>query len=524
MDWRNIRNGIPVPTEPGYSDQPSVVETAEGNWLLCITTGRGQEGAAGQYVAITRSEDQGKSWSSPVPMEDPEWESAYGTLACAPGGRVFCFYCYNLHRVDSRKLGMRYDMGGAFVFRYTDDEGRTWSQRREIPVPMFVLDEEAPDSLDGTPLRFFWNVSRPFFHKGSCYVPLIHYVPVGQSILGKSEGSLLCCEGLEENPDAVWRTCPEGSVGIRTPEGGDVVAEEQSFVTLSDDTLFCTFRTIDGRPAYAVSRDNGVSFEPSRWLSYASGEIVKHSRAATFIWPLGNQKYLYWLHNVSRPQDVWRPRNPVWVSLAEETDTPEGKNLLFHSPEIFLYDPDPAIGISYPHLFQSKGKWYVSETDKVTARIHPVAQEMLDALGKTEAPVRKPVWFASEHFEINSRGGMTLLVRWKGNTDGILLQAEDLQVEVLNGKLAWRYGSTNGSTPIGAGGEHAAALRLDFEAHIGYAVTDGCYRMNPLYQRDYEWLDETVLRACRVRLDECVTEACAWDEILTTAQMEYLTR
>ena len=41
MDIRNVRNGDPIPVM-NYSDQPYVVKTDDGGWLMVVTTGIGE--------------------------------------------------------------------------------------------------------------------------------------------------------------------------------------------------------------------------------------------------------------------------------------------------------------------------------------------------------------------------------------------------------------------------------------------------------------------------------------------------
>ena len=60
MDNRNIRAGRVI-AEDGYSDQPYIVRTDDGHWLLTVTTAGTYEGAAGQHVISMRSADCGKS-------------------------------------------------------------------------------------------------------------------------------------------------------------------------------------------------------------------------------------------------------------------------------------------------------------------------------------------------------------------------------------------------------------------------------------------------------------------------------
>lgn len=52
-DSRHLSHGREIPTE-SYSDQPFIVQTDDGAWLCCVTTGPGHEGVQGQHVANIR--------------------------------------------------------------------------------------------------------------------------------------------------------------------------------------------------------------------------------------------------------------------------------------------------------------------------------------------------------------------------------------------------------------------------------------------------------------------------------------
>ena len=61
-------------------------------------------------------------------------------------------------------LCTRVDSLGYYVFKYSDDHGRTWSaERHRMPVREFDIDRE---NAYGGSVRFFWNVGRPFTHDG----------------------------------------------------------------------------------------------------------------------------------------------------------------------------------------------------------------------------------------------------------------------------------------------------------------------------------------------------------------------
>ena len=98
-DWRHIANGWEIPTET-YADQPYIVKTDDGAWLVCLTTGAGREGEAGQHIVTMRSTDRGRTWEAPVDVEPADGpEASYAVMLKAPSGRVFVFYNHNTDNI-----------------------------------------------------------------------------------------------------------------------------------------------------------------------------------------------------------------------------------------------------------------------------------------------------------------------------------------------------------------------------------------------------------------------------------------
>jgi hypothetical protein len=397
-DARNIRTGHEIPTEY-YSDQPYIVKTDDGAWLCVLTTGSGVEGAHGQHVITLRSTDHGQTWSSPVDVEPAGGpEASYAVLLKVPGGRIYCFYNHNTDnlrevRADDPPFAngscKRVDSLGYFVFKYSDDHGRTWSGRRyNIPIREMDIDRCNPY---GGAVRFFWNVGKPFIHAGAAFVSVHKVGGFGEGFFTRSEGVLLRSANLltEEDPTQItWETLPDGDFGLRTPPGGGPISEEQSYVVLSDGSFYCVYRSVDGHPVCTYSRDGGHTWTAPTYQAYADGRLMKHPRAANFAWRCANGKYLYWFHNHGgrfireraygiNPYD---DRNPVWLCGGVEADSPTGKIIRWSQPEIVLYDDDPYVRMSYPDLVEDGGHYYLTETQKDIARAHQVDPALLDGL------------------------------------------------------------------------------------------------------------------------------------------------
>ena len=407
QDTRNITTGLEIPTI-SYSDQPYILKTADGAWLCGVTTGIAEEGSPGQIVATMRSTDQGLTWSPPVFVEQPGGpEASYAVMLKSSFGRIYIFYNHNTDNVreipseasDWFPGGVcrRVDSLGYFVFKYSDDGGCTWSAKR-YPIPVREMDIDRKNPFQGK-IRYFWNVGKPFVHAGAAFVSLHKVGGIGEGFFLRSEGVLLRSPNLlaERDPEKItWETLPDGDFGLRAPEGGGSIAEEQSYVVLSDGSFYVTYRTIDGYPVEAYSRDGGHTWTSPQYRRFATGRLMKHPRAANFVWKCENGKYLYWFHNHGGRFIAQHPRrrtigyddrNPVWLCGGVEADSPAGKVIRWSQPEIALYDDDPFIRMSYPDLVEENGDYFLTETQKDKARIHKLDPEMLRGLwGQLQSP------------------------------------------------------------------------------------------------------------------------------------------
>ena len=392
-DWRNIENGVVIPTKY-YADQPYIIRANDGNWVCVVTTGTAHEGSAGQHIVSLRSRDRGRSWSEPVPVEPmPGPEASYGVLLKAASGRIYCFYNHNTDNLRKVKADdppyrggycERVDSLGYYVFRYSDDHGVTWSRERyRVPIRAFRIDLENPY---GGEIRFFWNTGKPAVDNGRVYIPLHKVGGFGEGFFTRTEGCLLMSDNIleEEDPTKIsWITLPEGDIGLCPPEGGGRIAEEQSVSVLSDGSLFCVYRSVDGHAIHAYSRDKGRTWTPPAYMRFGDGRLIKHPRAANFAWRCRNGNFLYWFHNHGGRD--YKDRNPVWIAAGREVESSDGLRLVWSQPEVLLYHDDPAIRMSYPDLIEEDdGKFYITETQKAIARVHEIPEDFLKKLWRRD--------------------------------------------------------------------------------------------------------------------------------------------
>jgi BNR repeat protein/concanavalin A-like lectin/glucanase superfamily protein len=368
-DPRNIRTGHPIPDE-GYCDQPYVVLTKEGHWLCLLTTATGSEGAADQHIVSTISSDQGRTWSDLVELESAQdVESAYAIPLVTPAGRVYAFYNYN---VENFRCPARSDCVGWYVFRYSDDSGRTWSNRR-YRIPMRFTEVDRTNTFDGK-TQIFWGIGKPITVGNTMFSALSK---CGKYLIDRSEGWFYRSDNIltETDPDKIeWQLLPDGQVGLKNPDYGQVQAE-QNIVALADGSIYCMYRTVRGYPCQAISRDGGHTWTRPEFATYTpGGKKMKNPRACPRIWRTTSGKFLFWYHNHSGK--TYQGRNPAWIAGGIE----RAGQIHWSQPEILLYSADANERMSYPDLVEQDGNYWVTETNKEIARVHPIDPALLAGL------------------------------------------------------------------------------------------------------------------------------------------------
>lgn len=458
-DPRFINNGTEIPTAGGYADQPSIVVLSDGTFVCATTTGTGEEGAAGEYVSVMRSTDGGKTWSDGTPVEDLEWESAYAVLVADRFDRIYCLYNYNLdHYKKGEFESHRFDMGGTYCLKYSDDKGLSWSERIIVDVGVTDLDTRYPfypKAGGGKQYRFMWNVARPFIDGDDLYIM------VGKPFLGvrgqynfeTSRGVLLVARGIVKDPHTPFITLPEGAKEL-LPRPGDRITEEHCCVKLSDGTLFCTSRTEKGYPLVFVSHDDGKSFTDGFIPKHVGGLPVKQPRAANFLWKLKSGKYLYWFHNVGNMGYDFR--NPAWCAPAFEIDTECGKELIYGQPEILFYHTGDRLSISYPDLVEYEGKLLITETQKFIARIHTVGERLQNALLNQDTVCARLEGIPMA--ELKEKGIPKQIYSNKNHAD-----REEWKEIVENGGITWIFEGTfkPGDSVISAYGRQRGGFKVN---------------------------------------------------------------
>ena len=321
-------------------------------------------------------------------------------LLAPPGsaapGRVFAFYTYNAaglrEVIADGGTTTRVDTLGEYACRYSDDGGRTWSDRWSLPVRAGAIDRGNPY---GGRIRFFWGVGKPVVvppttgdatgGPGAVLLPFSKVGRFGRGFLAHTEAWFLRSDDLltlDDPTAATWTTLPEGDRGLTAPDGP--IAEEPSVAVLADGSLLCVYRTVAGHPGVAYSRDGGRTWTPPAYLARApGGPPIDHPRAATFVWKLSRGphagRFLHWFHN--HPGTGYGGRNPAYLAGGVERPGPDGPIVVWGAPRVVLFSPNPEVRISYPDLIEDPAAGlFLSETQKSVARVHRLAPGLIDAL------------------------------------------------------------------------------------------------------------------------------------------------
>jgi len=359
----------------GYVDQPYIVILNDGSWLCTFTTSGGIEGSSGQHIVSTRSFNNGQSWEDTVRIESPggpaaSWAMPYKT----PFGRVYVFYTFNGENISSLKgKTIRNDMLGWYCYKYSDNNGESWSQRHRLPLRKTSADLNNDWKGD---VQVFWGIGKPIEHGNSV---TFAFTKLGKYMLDNGEGWFFQSDNIksEKNPFKIkWNLLPDGMKGVRNPEFGSV-QEEFNLVHINGDTLYTVYRTNLGFVAESTSFDRGHSWSNPDSAQHWDKSSVKNPRACPRLWKTKTGLFLLWFHNHNGTG--FSKRNPGWIAAGKWIN---GK-MIWTSPIALIYRNDKSYEtgrLSYPDLIEQDNRYWISLTNKESGRIVEIPQKIIRKL------------------------------------------------------------------------------------------------------------------------------------------------
>jgi hypothetical protein len=315
-----IDQGTVIPSGEGTERQsltfPGICVHPDGTWLVACRAARKKQELKGQHIIVTRSEDQGKSWSQPeAPYAPPELEGRPGLFRTgyityiddrhASGNErpaLLNVLCWVDHSRPELVLFNEENEGlldcKVFISR-SDDCGRTWGE--------------------------------PYFADMS---PYTMPTPLTGPILPLKNGELACQIELNKHYDdnTPWH---HSSVLLFSKDGGRTWGEssrvtgdpenrvfywDQRPAVLSDGSLLDVFWTFDRETAeylpihYSRSRDNG------RTWTYPEATEVPGQPAQPVDLPDGRVIMVY-VDRTKRPILKARASSDGGVTWPESTET-----------------------------------------------------------------------------------------------------------------------------------------------------------------------------------------------------------
>ncbi len=398
-DARNVQQGSPIPAG-GYSAPPRVVQLPDDTWLAVLTTGKGPAGDRGRHIVSRRSPDRGQSWEGGIDIEPAgERPSLWAQPLLLPSGRVVVFYLQG----DLAAAKERISRSGDLALRYSDDGGRSWSERILLPLPETVLAREQDPGGDVDGLL---GTGRPLFTAGSVLLP---FSRIGSSPDERTEVWVLRSEDLASLDDpaaAHWQLFPAGEKGLH---GAGPITTDPCLAPLPGRGVACAMATTLGYPLLALSPDGGRTWSAPRPLRDRRGRPIRHPRDSVGLWRFGPDRYLLWTREDSTPTAESGRCNPAWIRGARLV----GGELRFGPPEILLYDPDPHTAPSDPDLVLGRdGSVSVVVSRGSVLQTHPIAPSLLTQLFTT-SPAEGPRREELPGFVAQGAGGTSLAAAGK---------------------------------------------------------------------------------------------------------------
>ena len=392
--WRRSNPDFAIYLPSGYGDRTNqqVVAAATPKGTLIVTWTLGAyESAVDHRQGVSRSTDDGKTWSPPLVVDSqgfgkkhqPDGLCAqYGFPFVVPEtGRIYLFYSKNTGQNQVRQ-----DTTAVLRFVYSDDDGVTWKRGHTIPLPGCEWSHPDPKA-DPNWIAIF----APILTSKRTVLLGVGRYKAGPDLYKGWPGDMGGVNRETElvffrfdnvlterdNPQLRVSVFPEGPRGLRIPRKDNpkfVWSNEPCLTEMSDGRIFCSIRTRNDAVYYTVSEDQGRTWRQPEPLRYTNGgEIIRNSNAPCPVIRLRDGRVVLMFYNRTNAGGrggQFGARDPVYLAAGRETPA-KRQPVEFGSARLFMDIQGKMVpgGTAWPQIasyssfLEHKGKLYLFYND-----------------------------------------------------------------------------------------------------------------------------------------------------------------
>ncbi|RKX30234.1 MAG: hypothetical protein DRP71_15380 [Verrucomicrobia bacterium] len=349
---------VPKGKEDTGNEHFLVFDGPDGS-LMVVWTQSTFEGMPDQRIKFSRSDDRGKTWTSPVTIackDETHGMASWGFPLVSRSGRIYVIY--------SRHIGVNdyaTHVTGLMAGIYSDDNGENWSAEGVITMPGSKWDNAAP----GIPANWIVWQKPARISDGKYFCGMTRWVsptirgkpPIESWISHASVVEFLRFENLDDDPEVVdleirFTAGNDDALQYPYPDFPDVsVIQEPTLIALPDERLFCIMRTSAGCPVYSVSEDGGIRWSSPLPMRFQDdGETLKHPLSPSPLYDAGMGDFLFFYHDNDGHFEQWKPTDSSWnrrpVFLLRGQFRPDAKQPVWFSRKALFMDND---GVAIGH-------------------------------------------------------------------------------------------------------------------------------------------------------------------------------
>jgi hypothetical protein len=412
-EWRRSQPDVVVYLPKGNADGDNehflVIEAPKSDELLATWNQSSCEGRGDNRAVIARSND-GVTWSAPkviagTPPGKKGGQASWPFTVVAKTGRIYCFYTKQGKRTDGDPQGC-----GTMGCLISDDNGRTWTPKPDVPMPRNEFDHADPNVpkhwiVWQKPIRD--SKGRWIAGYTQCTSPTRNRK---MTTFGwwatEARCQFMRFENIDEGPDPTdleitWLPRDPNGLTVNHPNHDWSSLQEPSLVLLPDGRLFCVMRAWTGHIHYSVSADDGQTWTPVDVLRYKDGgEPLKHPLAPCPIYALRDGRFLLLYHNNdghvgkhNQRELKWKTnhlnfvRHPAYIALGEFRSKAK-QPVWFSAPKQILDTQGVRVGpkgtaeiATYTSLTERHGKrvlWYPDRKHYLLGKI--ISDELLASM------------------------------------------------------------------------------------------------------------------------------------------------